>query len=125
MNNGQRDVVKLLQQTLRGGVVHTPFGVVFDQASQLFLVLLQLSTGHELDQGQQPHSDAQQVRQTRHLVIPFDEQWVQRERHTFQAMKVTLKRPFTPISQYRRRQSQLLDQGIRAIGASGCSQPPE
>ena len=74
--NGQRNVIKHLQQPLSGGVVYALFGVVSNQARQLLLVLFEFAPHNKLNQGEQSYGDAQQVGQPDDLVVAFDEQRV-------------------------------------------------
>jgi len=39
---------------------------------------LELASDNKLDQGQKEYSNAQQVSQANHLVVAFEEQWIQR-----------------------------------------------
>ena len=58
-DDGQGDIIKCLEQPLRGRVSDTLLRIVGDQADELLLVRLELAADDELDQGQEAYGDAQ------------------------------------------------------------------
>src|SRR5918993_3509062 len=55
--------------------------------------------------------------QTDHLVVPFDKEWVERQRSTFETMKTTFNQPFISISKDGRLPGQFSGWRVGDIGA--------
>ncbi len=104
----QSDMRKNFQQTFSCWRIRLLLRVLCVQARKLLVVALQFPANDKLNQGQNSQGYAHEVVQAHYLIISFNEQWVQRQRNSLEAMKSSFYRPLLPVAQHRGFKTQLV-----------------
>ena len=107
-DDGQMKPVKSSQQGFSRGTLRRPFGIARIQTCQGLLLVSQMVTHLELQQGQDAQTDGEQAHQTRGTLLTLHIHRREREGLAFQATKPVLHQVFFAVRQDRLLQGQPL-----------------